>query len=377
MNKKVLFVATVLQGHVLLFHLPCMRWFQQQGYEVHLACHNDTDHEVTEVPYCDRYFNLPFARSPFNMRNVGVYKQLKQLVKEHEYALIHCHTPVGAMLGRLSARKARKKGTRVVYSAHGFHFFKGAPLKNWLLFYPAEWLTAHWTDLLITTNEEDAQRAERLPAKKKVKVNGVGVDLTRFDPPADRREARDLLGIPQDAQVLMTVGEHSVRKNHATLLRAAAQLPGVRVVLCGWGEGKADLEKLADTLGITDRVQFLGFRNDLPKVYPAADVFVFPSLHEGLPVALMEAMASGLPAVVSNARGCVDLIQQDEGGFLRDPMDVDGFAKDIHALLEDPALRERMGAANRITMQGYSLPDVMEKMGALYREQLQETGIIS
>ena len=119
-------------------------------------------------------------------------------------------------------------------------------------------------------------------------------------------------------------------------------------------------------------MRFLGFRDDLPKVYPAADVFVFPSLHEGLPVALMEAMACGLPAVVSNARGCGDLIEQEKGGFLRNPMDVDGMAKDIRTLLEDEALRERMGAVNRETMKGYSLPDVMEKMAALYQEQLKE-----
>ena len=373
MSKKVLFVGTVLRGHMLLFHLPFMRWFQQQGYEVHLCCRNDTGEEVTQVQNCDKYFNLPFERSPFNPTNLKVYKQLKQLIDENEYALIHCHTPVGALLTRLCARQARKKGTRVVYTAHGFHFFKGAPLKNWLLFYPAEWLTAHWTDLLITINNEDAQRAARMPAKKTAKVNGVGVDLSRFEPPVDRRVAREKLGIPQAAQVLMTVGEHSVRKNHVVLLKAAAKLPDVQVLLCGWGEGLPALEQLADSLGIRDRVHFLGFRKDVPEILPAADVYVFPSLHEGLPVALMEAMAVGLPVVVSNVRGCVDLIEQGDGGFLRDPMDVDGFAKDIRTLLDDPALRERMGAKNRATMQGFSLPDVMEKMAALYQEQLEET----
>lgn len=374
MNKKVLFVGTVLRGHMLVFHLPFMRWFQQQGYEVHLCCRNDTDEAVTQVPNCDRYFDLPFERSPFNARNLNVYKQLKQLIDENDYALIHCHTPVGALLTRLCARQARKKGTRVVYTAHGFHFFKGAPLKNWLLFYPAEWLLARWTDLLITINDEDARRAARMPARKTVKVNGVGVDLTRFEPPLDRRVARDQLGIPQDAQVLMTVGEHSVRKNHAVLLKAAAKLPGVQVLLCGWGEGLPALEQLADSLGIRERVHFLGFRKDVPQVLPAADVYVFPSLHEGLPVALMEAMAVGLPVVASNVRGCVDLIENGEGGFLHDPTDVEGFTKDIRALLDDPALRERMGTANRETMRGYALPDVLEKMAALYQEQLKGNG---
>lgn len=146
MKRKVLFVATVLRGHVLVFHLPYMKWFQEQGYEVHLCCRNDTpDPEVT-VPYCDRFIELPFERSPLNKANLGVYKQLKALIDQENYALIHCNTPVGGMLGRLCARAARKKGTKVVYTAHGFHFFSGAPLKNWLLFYPAERFLSRWTD---------------------------------------------------------------------------------------------------------------------------------------------------------------------------------------------------------------------------------------
>jgi len=371
-SKKVLFVATVLRGHVLVFHLPYMKWFQQQGYEVHLCCRNDTGEPEVQVPNCDRYFDLPFERSPFSKGNLHVYKQLKKLIDENDYALIHCHTPVGGMLGRLCARDARKKGTRVVYTAHGFHFFDGAPLKNWLLFYPAERLLARWTDLLITINQEDEHRAKCFPAGKVALVSGVGVDLTRFDPPADRRQVRDELGIDHDAKVLISVGEHSTRKNHAVILKAAAKLPGVQVLLCGWGDGLPMLQELARELGIEERVHFLGFRKDVPKVLRAANVFVFPSLHEGLPVAPMEAMAAGLPCVLSRVRGCTDLIEQGEGGFLREPMDVDGFAADIQELLNDPSLRSRMGTKNREIMEQYALPNVVEQMAALYLQQLKE-----
>ncbi len=372
MSRKVLFVATVLRGHVLVFHLPYMRWFQQQGYEVHLCCRNDTGEENVTVPYCDRYFDLPFERSPFSGNNLKVYRQLKAIIDENEYTIVHCHTPVGGMLGRLCSRKARKRGTRVIYTAHGFHFFTGAPLKNWLMFYPAERLLSRWTDLLITINQEDERRAKRFAAAQVALVGGVGVDLSRFNPPADRREMRDALGIAQDAQVLITVGEHSRRKNHQALLRAAAKLPDVQVLLCGWGDGYDELVALADELKISERVHFLGFRKDVPSVLAAADVFVFPTLHEGLPVSLMEAMAAGLPCVVSNVRGNADLIEPGEGGFLREPMDIDGMAADIQQLLMDPALCSRMGRYNQAAVEPYALPAVLEQMAALYQQQLRE-----
>ena len=163
MKQKVLFVAHMLRGHVLVFHLPYMKWFQEQGYEVHLCSCNDTEKPVTEVPYCDRFFDLPFQRSPFGRQNLQVYREIKKLVDREDYALIHCHTPVGGMVGRLAARGARKRGTRVLYTAHGFHFFTGAPLRNWLLFYPAERFLARFTDLLITINREDEALSPALP----------------------------------------------------------------------------------------------------------------------------------------------------------------------------------------------------------------------
>ena len=137
-KQKVLFVATVLRGHILVFHLPYMQWFREQGFEVHCCAGNDTGEANPVVPHCDRYIDLAFERSPLNPCNMDAYRQLKALIDTEGYALIHCHTPVGGMLTRLAARDARKGGTRVLYTAHGFHFYTGAPPLNWLLFYPAE-----------------------------------------------------------------------------------------------------------------------------------------------------------------------------------------------------------------------------------------------
>ena len=370
MKRKVLFVATVLRGHVLVFHLPYMKWFQEQGYEVHLCCRNDTPDPDVTVPYCDKWIQLPFERSPFSSANIGVYKQLKALIDSEEYALIHCNTPVGGVLGRLCSRAARKKGTKVVYTAHGFHFFTGAPLKNWLLFYPAERFLSRFTDLLITMNGEDDRRARRFHARKAVMVNGVGVDLTRFEAETDRSEVRAELGLDDDASVVITVGEHIPRKNHETVLRTLALLPDVHALLCGTGEKEEELRNLARELGVDGRAHFLGFRRDVPRLLAASDVFMFPSLQEGLPVSQMEAMAAGLPCVVSDVRGNADLIRQGEGGFLRKPYDHAGFAEDIALLLGDPALRESMGRHNQSVMKQYSLDAVLAQMAQWYCEQL-------
>lgn len=371
MKKKVLFLGTVYRMHMMVFHLPYMQWFQQQGYEVHLCCRNDTDQPDLQPPFCDRYIDLPFERSPFSPQNLQVYRQLRRLIDQEDYALIHCNTPVGGMLGRLSARAARKKGTRVVYTAHGFHFFNGAPLKNWLVFYPAERWLSRLTDLLITINREDEQRARHFHAPKTALVSGVGVDLSRFEQPVSRVEVRASLGLKETDRVLICVGEHSVRKNHETVIRAAALVQECHVLFCGVGDKQPELEALSRQLNIEERVHFLGFCGNIPQLLMASDVFVFPSWQEGLPVAQMEAMSAGLPCVVSDVRGNRDLIDQGDGGYLYRPDDAEGFAQGIETLLSDPALRKSMGERNRREMQKYSLQAVLNEMSALYRQELE------
>ena len=370
MNKKVLFVATVLRGHILVFHLPYMQWFRDQGYEVHCSARNDTADPTPMVPCCDRYIELAFERSPLHPGNRVAYKQLKQLMDQEGYALVHCHTPVGGMLARLAARASRKQGTKVVYTAHGFHFYSGAPLLNWLLYYPAERLLSWYTDLLITINREDAARAIHFHARETALVEGVGVDLTRFAVPVDRATVRAGLGIAQETPVVITVGEHIPRKNHEACIRAIAAIPGLTLLFCGVGELEAPLRALAEALAIADRVQFLGFRRDVPALLAASDLFLFPSFQEGLPVSLMEAMAAGLPCIVSNVRGNADLIGQGEGGYLCAPNDIASFTQALATLTENSTLRDTMGVRNRETIRPYALPSVLAHMAMLYQNQL-------
>ncbi|MEA5013570.1 MAG: glycosyltransferase family 4 protein [Candidatus Limiplasma sp.] len=372
MSKKVLFVATVLRGHILVFHLPYMQWFKEQGYEVHLCARNDTGETDPQVPFCDRYRDMPFERNPLSKGNLAAYRELKELIDQEDYALIHCHTPVGGMLARLAARRARRQGTKVAYTAHGFHFFSGAGLLNWLVYYPAERWLARYTDLLITINREDYARARRFPAKKVALVRGVGIDFARFEAPVDGAAVRSSLGVPSGAPLVITVGEHIPRKNHETVLRALARIPEAWLLFCGVGELTQKLEALARELGMAERTLFLGFRRDVPGLLKASDVFFFPSFQEGLPVSLMEAMAAGLPCVASGVRGNRDLIGESGGGTLRPPLDVEGFAQDITRLLGNEALRREMGRGNERFIQAYGLLQVREEMTRLYREQLAQ-----
>ena len=179
--KKVLFVAKVVRSHIATFHLPYLKMFKEMGWETAVAAHNDYDDpRDCVIPNCDTFFDVPFERFPLSPNNVTSYRQLKKIIDAGEYDIIHCHTPVSAMITRLAALSARKRGTKVIYTAHGFHFFKGAPLINWLLYFPVEWFLARYTDALITINKEDYARAQKFAAKKVYYVPGVGIDTKKF-----------------------------------------------------------------------------------------------------------------------------------------------------------------------------------------------------
>ena len=369
--KKVLFTATVVKTHIMEFHIPYLRMFQQAGWETAVAARNDFDDPGDcVIPCCDRYYDIPFERSPLKRSNLRAYRELKRVIDRGEFDLIHCHTPVGALLTRLAAGKARQKGTKVIYTAHGFHFFKGAPKLNWLVYFPAEWLCGFLTDVLITINREDYAFAKKhIHAGKVCYVPGVGVDMDRFG--GSRETAREKLGIGNEEFVLLSVGEMTENKNHRLALQALALLPEkpIRYVLVGRGERMEELQAQARELGIADRVIFTGYRNDVSELYPAADAFFFPSFREGLSVALMEAMASGLPAIVGKIRGNTDLIDDGmEGVYM--PLTPEGAAEAIRKLYDDPALRARLGKAAREKVRRFSAPEVQRKMREIYRDTM-------
>jgi glycosyltransferase EpsD len=374
MREKVLFVANI-RAH-FLFHMPYMKYLQEKGYEVHACANGDGFSGEEPLPACDLFFDLPIARRPFSLANIKAYAALKRLIERNGYKLISCHTPVGGVLARLAARKARKRGVFVMYMAHGLYFYEGAPLVNWLLYYPIERICARLTDDLVAINAEDYGRAVRkLRARRVWRFRGVGIDTARFrEAKPDREAMRSALGIPRDAILLISVGELSKRKNHETVIRALAKIRSgarraasdIRCLLVGDGPLREHLETLAARLSVGDAVRFVAYRRDVENYYAISDILCFPSRMEGLPTVVCEAMAAGLPVLCSDIRGNADLIKQGEGGLLLPPGDADGFAEAICRLADDAALRAAMGIVNLRNAERYDITETCKEMEDIF-----------
>lgn len=379
-EKKVLFVATVVKTHMMQFHLPYLRMFQDMGWETAVAAKNDyEDPRDCRIPYCDQYFDIPFHRLPWKKDNITAYRMLKEIIDEGRFDIVHCHTPVGAMVARLAARDARRRGTRVIYTAHGFHFFRGAPLLNWLMYYPAEWALSFLTDTLITINQEDYARAKKhLHPKRLEYVPGVGIDTGKFrSTPAQRQEKRTALGFGDEDFLILTVAEMTKNKNHITVLRALAALHDapeanhIHYLICGRGEQWEQLSQDAKTLGISQQVHFLGYRTDAASLYGACDLFAFMTYREGLPVALMEAMAAGMPIVCTRVRGNRDLIADGVSGVFVEN-DPSALAETILALYRDPSRRALLGAGAEKAVEPFGEATVHQKMWEIYFDTQKE-----
>lgn len=370
--KKALIVSTVSRQFTL-FERVNIQILRELGYEVHGAANfEDANEMLDEIDIIFRPFDI--QRSPFTLKNIKAYRQLKKIITDGNYDLIHCHSPMGGVLTRLAAQKARKQGTKVIYTAHGFHFYKGAPSINWLLYYPIERWLARYTDVLITINKEDYERAKTFKAKKVCYIPSVGVDTQRYvNTIVDKVAKRAEIGVPKNAIMLLSVGELNKNKNHEIVIRAIGKIndPNLYYVICGKGQLFNYLNNLCKELKVSKNVILCGFRNDIAEICQAADIYVFPSFREGLSVALIEAMAGGLPVIASKIRGNVDLLQNGQGGYLLDPNDVAGFAETIQGLAEDKALREQMGQHNPDAVKQFDVENVKKVMYEIYSEVLK------
>lgn len=388
--KKALMTASVA-SMLDNFNRNNIKLLQEEGYEVTLAANFDAAEDSSPLPKLLRFkeemealgcraVQIDFSRKIRNIpKQVRSYRQLQALAGEG-FALVHCNSPICAAMTRLAFKKKRKQGTRVIYTAHGFHFYRGAPLKNWLLYFPVEWVCARWTDVLNTVNGEDYRFAKKwLKAGRIVRLPGAGIDLERFRPGnADREEVRRELGIGKDEKMLLSVGELSRRKNQGNVIRALRLLMRngdfetggrgsgafrLRYVICGQGEKEQEFKRLAVKLGVADRVLFPGFREDIPELCQAADLFVFPSLQEGMPMALMEAIAVKTPVVCSDIRGNRELVKEKELRFdPRAPEDIAGCVR--RALRADLSGTAEEHLRN---IQNYGMENVEAKMRKEYR----------
>ena len=383
--KKSLMIASVA-SIIDQFNMPNINLLQQMGYEVTVAANftfgNTSSKERTDafkkqlMSIGVRTYDFLFNRNVFCFRNVKIYKQLKMLIEKENFDLIHCHSPIGGVLTRLASRNAHKNGVKVIYTAHGFHFFNGASLLNWLIYYPIEKWLARYTDVLITINHEDYARAQKFKLRNGGKVYyipGIGVDTHKYaNVMVDKVQKRSEIGVPEDVFMILSVGELIKRKNHEAVIRAVAKLKrkDLYYTICGIGKLEDYLKKLCHKLGIADKVIFLGFRMDIAEICKTADMFVFPSFQEGLSIALMEAMAAHLPVVCSEIRGNVDLVENGKGGEFIKPGDVNGFAKGMEKLINDAYLRGQMGVCNAEATKLYDIAVVNSEMEKIYKECL-------
>lgn len=369
--KKALIVSTVSR-QFYLFEQGNIEVLRELGYEVHGAANfADRSERLKEVAIVEH--QIDFERSPFSLKNIKAYRQLKELMKTESFDLLHCHSPVGGVIARLVGRQ--QKGLKVLYTAHGFHFFKGASLLHKCLFFPIEWLLSFWTDALITINEEDFKLAQkRFHMKRLYKVDGIGLDFERFHSISKEEQVlkKKALGLEGFDHLLIYVGELSHRKNQAALIEmmpaVLERFPKTGLLLVGRGDLMSTYQDMIDTKGLSHAVKLLGFRNDVPSLMQVADIAVSSSKQEGLPVNLMEAMGVGLPLIVNNCRGNRDLVQDGVNGLLVTANATEEWQASVETLLANMDQRDCFGQKNLARANRYSKAQIKLAMAQIYGE---------
>lgn len=357
--KKILITSTDMM--MMQFLLPHVHFLREQGYDVEVACSNvgGRIQEVINAVGEEKVHIVKLFRNPIKLENFKGLKQLKEVINKGNYDLIWTNEPVMGVMTRLAAKKVRKAGTKVMYIVHGFHFFKGASKKNWLVFYPIEKLMSKKTDVLVTINKEDYERAKKLKCKDVRYIHGIGINTERLSQRANRTDVRKELNFNEDDFIVLSVGELNSNKNQETIINALGKIQDMQIqyVICGKGDNLSRLKMLVHTLGIEDNVHFLGYRKDVVDICSQSDVFVMPSKREGLPVASLEAMFCGLPLITSKCRGIVDVMEEGKTGYLHDFNDVDGFATSISKLKREKELRLQMGETNKERVKPYCIQE--------------------
>ncbi len=365
-TKKVLFTSHT--ANFSKFNRPFMRWLKEQGFEVHYASAGEE-----EVLDCDTHFTVPFSRNPLKVSNIKAYHQLKKILAQNKYDIIHTHTPVGSVITRLAARATRKNGTHVIYTAHGFHFFKGAPLLNWLTYYPVEKVMSKYTDTLVTINKEDYEIAKNKFYTNVHYVAGVGIDPKKFDftmTKAEKIKLRKSLGLKESDFVMIYPAELNKNKNQLLLIKSLAHLvkdhTDIHLLLPGGDSLNGYYQQHVDEMGLAKNVHFLGYRSDIPQLLKIADLSVSSSKREGLPVNIMEAMYVGMPIIATDCRGNRDLVRNNFNGFLIAQNDIQAVVNSIEKLYRDSILRMKFAQNGKKIIEDYLLSKIIIKISRVY-----------
>lgn len=370
MSKKVLLTATV-QSHICQFHKPLMKLLHDNGYEVHVAARDNLkEKNGLAMEYADKIFDVPFERSPFSIRNIKAYLSLSKILSENSYEIIHTNTPVGGMVTRISANKYRKKnGTKIFYTAHGFHFYEGAPKKNWFIYYPIEKSMSRITDTLITITNEDYKLAKEKFHCNVVHIHGVGANSKKYYVVSEEEKSnlRNELEYSNDDKIILNVGELNINKNQKSVIRAMKIIvknsPNTKLLIAGNGPELDNYKTLISELGLENYVTMLGYTTELPKYMNICDVLVACSYREGLPLNLMEAMLCGKPIVASINRGHKELVKDNYNGFLVEADEVEDYARKILNVLDNPT-KFRQNALEYV--KPFTDVSVLEELKKLY-----------
>lgn len=387
MKKMMMLTTTAYMSE--RFNRSNILILENMGYEVHVVANFENGNPTTEdvlrkfkvwiEEHHGKWFSISVTKNPTDVKkNYRAYRQILNLIEEHKYEFIHCHTPVGGVLGRVCAHRTQ---TYVIYTAHGFHFYKGAPIKNWLLYYPVEWFLSHWTNVLITINKEDYDRAKkRMHARSLKYIPGIGVDLNRMKLcELKKSDMRKEYGIPEGVFMLLSVGELNKNKNHMTVIKALAKLnyPDIFYYIAGTGCLEEEYKKQIKEMNMDKNIVLLGYRDDIALLCQAADCFVHPSLREGLGIAPLEAMACGLPLISSYVGGIKDYTEDGISGCCVNPTKVDEMKNAIEKMYTEPEFCKKCAINNRKTAQRFGVDESIKIMNSIYKSVILQGNLES
>lgn len=375
MTKRILVSSTDLM--MIQFLVSHIIYLSENGFYVEIACSNVGD-RVDEIRnklkgYAKKIHIVRLKRNPLAPINFVGYHDMKRIINSGHFDLIWTNEPVMGVVTRLAARSTRKHGTKVMYMTHGFHFFKGAPKKNWMIFYNIEQWASRFCDVIATINREDYQRAKKMHSPVVKYIHGIGINPDRLNRTYDYSDIRQELNLKKEDFLCISVGELNENKNHQVVIKALGKLkdPNIHYIICGKGNQLENLKNLAKEQEIQNNIHFLGYRLDVVNICKQADIFIFPSHREGLGVAPLEAMFCGIPLITSKIRGPVDFMKDGKTGYLCDPDDADSFAIKIKELKNNPQLREEMGNNNKKAVLPFMLDNSKTEVLNLIKDILK------
>lgn len=377
LTKKVLLIAPMSSIHER-FNIANINVLKKMHCEIHVAANFESDehsrmYKQKLISNGIIVHHISFKRSSL-VKNINCVPILQKLFENERFDLIHTHTETGGILTRLAMIKCRYK-SKYVFTPHGMSFYHGSSIKSQVLFKPIEYWISRSMNANIAMNEEEYLVLKKWNSETAKYIHGVGVDISKYrDITVDIKKKKDGLGLPQNSMILLSVGELNQNKNHEVIIKALAKIapnnPNLFYLICGEGEKRNQLRKLATDLNMNNRVIMPGYRYDIAEIFKIADLFAFPSFHEGLPTSMIQAMSVGLPIVCSNIRGNVDLIKNNEGGFLCHPGDIDSFAEKIEKLLKDKKLCLKFGTNNARNSLKYDIKNVENETERIYKDLL-------